>query len=109
MSSREAAAASTAKVIHVDGTVEEYANAVRAGQVVARSPGCYVCSIEAMEVGAQAPGVPEAEVLEPGELYFLMPVSRSERPLSLQELCRLAVTASTALRCPSKSRRLKGK
>lgn len=87
----------TAKVIHVDGTMEEFKGTVNAGEVAARSPGCFVCSIEAMAIGASAPCVPETEELKFGELYFLMPVSRLRYPLSLHDLCVLAVTASAAL------------
>jgi len=54
-------AAAMAKGVHMDGsTMEEYAGAVKAGHVAARSPGCYVCSSEAMTIGEEAPIVPEA-------------------------------------------------
>ncbi|WOK99606.1 hypothetical protein Cni_G08318 [Canna indica] len=87
----------TVKVIRADGKVEEYEAAVLAGHVVARSPGFYVCSVEAMEVGARPPVVAEGEELQPGQLYFLLPISYSRRPLSLPDLCLFAAKASTAL------------
>ncbi|XP_010942043.1 uncharacterized protein [Elaeis guineensis] len=87
-----------AKVIHLDGSLEEYQGTVRAGQVVARNPGYYVCAGEAMEVGDHPQEVAEAEELQPGQLYFLLPVSSSRHPLSLPDLCLLAIRASAALR-----------
>ncbi|CAL9093590.1 unnamed protein product [Musa textilis] len=90
----------TAMVIRADGKMEEYETAVPAGRVVARSPGYYVCSGEAMQVGARPPAVGEAEQLQPGKLYFLLPLSYSRRPLSLPDLCLLAAKASAALRQP---------
>ncbi|URE07127.1 hypothetical protein MUK42_22844 [Musa troglodytarum] len=90
----------TAMVIRADGKMEEYETAVPAGRVAARSPGYYVCSGEAMQVGARPPVVGEAEQLQPGKLYFLLPLSYSRRPLSLPDLCRLAAKASAALRQP---------
>ncbi|RWW74957.1 hypothetical protein BHE74_00017045 [Ensete ventricosum] len=91
----------TAKVIRADGKMEEYETAVPAGRVVARSPGYYVCSGEAMQVGARPPVVGEGEQLQPGQLYFLLPLSYSRRPLSLPDLCLFAAKASAALRQPS--------
>ncbi|RRT67286.1 hypothetical protein B296_00024698, partial [Ensete ventricosum] len=91
----------TAKVIRADGKMEEYETAVPAGHVVARSPGYYVCSGEAMQVGARPPVVGEGEQLQPGQLYFLLPLSYSRRPLSLPDLCLFAAKASAALRQPS--------
>ncbi|XP_010935659.1 uncharacterized protein [Elaeis guineensis] len=88
----------TAKVIRLDGSLEEYNGAVRAGLVAAKSPGCYLCAGEAMEVGAHPPGVAEAEELQPGQLYFLLPISSSRHPLSLPDLCLLAIKASAAQR-----------
>ncbi|XP_008797023.2 uncharacterized protein LOC103712315 [Phoenix dactylifera] len=86
-----------AKVIHLDGSLEEYEEAVRAGLVAARNPGCCLCAGEALEVGAHPQEVAEAEELQPGQLYFLLPVS-SRHPLSLPDLCLLAIRASSALR-----------
>ncbi|CAL9043519.1 unnamed protein product, partial [Musa banksii] len=91
----------TAKVIRADGKMEEYETAVPVGRVVARSPGYYVCSGEAMQVGAHPPVVGEGEKLQPGQLYFLLPLSYSHRPLSLPDLCLFAAKASAALRLPS--------
>ncbi|THU65256.1 hypothetical protein C4D60_Mb05t01730 [Musa balbisiana] len=90
----------TAKVIRADGKMEEYETAVPAGRVVARSPGYYVCSGEAMQVGAHPPVVGEGEKLQAGQLYFLLPLSYSRRPLSLPDLCLFAAKASAALRLP---------
>ncbi|KAH0977700.1 hypothetical protein GBA52_027419 [Prunus armeniaca] len=50
-----------------------------------------------MYVGSCAPQVPKDEELRLGQIYFLMPLSQSKSPLSLQDLCSLAIKASAAL------------
>ncbi|KAK1300122.1 hypothetical protein QJS10_CPB13g00126 [Acorus calamus] len=88
----------TAKVIHVDGTLLEYPKPTTALQVVLHNPNHYLCHSESMHVDCMAPHVPEEEELLPGQLYFLIPLHRSHVPLSLPDLCELAVLAGDALR-----------
>ncbi|KAJ6385835.1 hypothetical protein OIU77_028915 [Salix suchowensis] len=50
-----------------------------------------------MYIGCHLPQVPDDEELQLGQLYFLVPLSKSKAPLSLQELCALASKASASL------------
>ncbi|GFS41190.1 hypothetical protein Acr_00g0072920 [Actinidia rufa] len=50
-----------------------------------------------MFLGSHAPHVTDGEELHLGQIYFVMPISKSETPLSLQDLCALAIKASAAL------------
>ncbi|OVA05199.1 Protein of unknown function DUF4228 [Macleaya cordata] len=50
-----------------------------------------------MYLDTYLPHVAETEELQLGQIYFLLPLSQSQNPLSLSELCALAIKASTAL------------
>ncbi|KAJ0759464.1 hypothetical protein HanLR1_Chr04g0161611 [Helianthus annuus] len=62
-----------------------------------------------MFVNWHVPHVSGDEELEPGQIYFIMPVSKSLKPLSLQELCLLAVKASSAIEQSSEKKKKMGK
>ncbi|KAJ0763142.1 hypothetical protein HanRHA438_Chr04g0201321 [Helianthus annuus] len=90
---------STAKVIHsVDGKLQEFRQPITASHVLSDHPDTFfLCSSENMFVNWHVPHVSGDEELELGQIYFIMPVSKSFKPLSLQELCLLAVKASSAI------------
>ncbi|XP_058070021.1 uncharacterized protein LOC131219065 [Magnolia sinica] len=87
-----------AKVIHVDGRLQEFRQPIKAGNVIAKNPSCFLCSSEFMDVDSHMPHMGEDEVLQPGQIYFLMPLETSQNALSLHDLCELAIKASVALR-----------
>ncbi|KAG9440856.1 hypothetical protein H6P81_021021 [Aristolochia fimbriata] len=86
-----------AKVIHVDGRLQEFPVPVRAGQVASQNPGCFLCSSESMFLDTHIPRICEGEELQVGHIYFLVPLAHAHNPLSLPDLCALAVKASAAL------------
>ena len=88
---------STAKIIHLDGKLQQFKQPIKAGHIISQNPNCFLCSSDSMFIDAHVPQVPEDEELQLGEIYFLMPLSQSHKPLSLQELCALALKTSTAL------------
>lgn len=87
----------TTKVIHVDGWVQELKQPIQAKAVTSQNPSCFLCSYESLSIGTCAPHVPGEEELQAGHIYFLMPFSRARQPLSLPDLCVLAITATSAL------------
>ncbi|MFS7933381.1 hypothetical protein Hanom_Chr04g00379091 [Helianthus anomalus] len=100
---------STAKVIHsVDGKLQEFRQPITASHVLSDHPDTFfLCSSENMFVNWHVPHVSGDEELEPGQIYFIMPVSKSFKPLSLQELCLLAVKASSAIEQSSEMKKKK--
>ncbi|KAK2665239.1 hypothetical protein Ddye_003813 [Dipteronia dyeriana] len=88
---------STAKIIHMDGRLQEIRQPIKAGHVISQYPKTFLCSSESMYVDSVLPHVAEDEELQMGQIYFLMPLSKSHVPLTLQELCSLAIKASSAL------------
>ncbi|KAI3509558.1 hypothetical protein L1887_24928 [Cichorium endivia] len=90
---------STVKVVHsLDGNLQEFRHPITAGHVLAEHPNTFfLCNSEEMLIDSHVPHVPDDEELQLGQIYFLMPISMANHPLSLQELCVLATTASSAL------------
>ncbi|KAK3420854.1 hypothetical protein EUGRSUZ_G00484 [Eucalyptus grandis] len=95
------------KLIHVDGRLEEFTETMKASHFLSQNPNCFLCSSDSMFIDSIVPQIQEKEDLRLGQLYFLLPLSMSRAPLSLQELCSLAVKASAALESSSSSRRRK--
>lgn len=93
---------STVKVINSgDGRLQEFKKPIRACHVLSGHPAAFLCSSDAMFVGCIAPQMPGNEELQMGQMYFIMPLSHSKNPLSLQELCSLAIKAGSALQTGS--------
>ncbi|KAK9988195.1 hypothetical protein SO802_028434 [Lithocarpus litseifolius] len=88
---------STAKIIHLDGNLQQLKQPIKAGHIFSQNPYCFLCSSDSMFIDAHVPQVPKDEELQLGKIYFLMPLSQSHKPLCLQELCAVALKASTAL------------
>ncbi|XP_047942594.1 uncharacterized protein LOC125189352 [Salvia hispanica] len=85
---------SSVKVVDLEGRLEEFRQAVTAEEVLSRHPDCYLCSADNMVVNSHAPQLAKDHALQPGQIYFLMPLSRSLTPLSLEDLCDLAIKTS---------------
>ncbi|OMO92188.1 hypothetical protein COLO4_17794 [Corchorus olitorius] len=87
----------TTKIIHPDGMLQEFRQPIKASLVLSQNPNTFLCNSELMYVNSLLPQVPEDEELQLDQIYFLMPCSKSQAQLSLQELCSLAIKASSAL------------
>ncbi|KAJ0961080.1 hypothetical protein J5N97_000981 [Dioscorea zingiberensis] len=93
------AAALVVKVIYPDGRMEEYyRESLTAEKALEGSSGCCVCSAEEMRLAARPPTLSDGEELRRGQLYFVLPAAATRRPLTLPDLCRLAVMADAAMR-----------
>uniref|UniRef100_A0A6N2L1G8 DUF4228 domain-containing protein n=1 Tax=Salix viminalis TaxID=40686 RepID=A0A6N2L1G8_SALVM len=88
---------STTKIVHTDGRLQEFRQPIRASNVLSLNPNTFLCCAESMYIGCHLPQVPDDEELQLGQLYFLIPLSKSNIPLSLQELCSLASKADASL------------
>ncbi|KAJ8460672.1 hypothetical protein OPV22_033598 [Ensete ventricosum] len=91
------AATATAKLVLQDGKLQEFARPVKAFHVLQKDPNCFVCSADDMEFDDFVSPVNADDELQPGQLYFLLPVSMLRRPLHAEEMAALAVKASAAL------------
>lgn len=88
---------STARVIHMDGKLQEFKQPIKAHHIISQNPKCFLCSSESMLLDSVVPQMKEGEELQLGQIYFLMPLKFSQSPLSLPDLCALAIKASAAL------------
>lgn len=87
----------TVKLILCNAKLQEFNRPVRASEILSQYPDCFICCSESMFIGSAVPPIREDEELQVGQIYFLMPLSMSKSPLSLQEMCVLATKASSAL------------
>ncbi|KAK6922782.1 PADRE domain [Dillenia turbinata] len=85
------------KVIHADGKLQEFNSLIRASLVTSLHPNYFLCSSESMSVGTCPSRVADDEELQSDHIYFLMPLSRLNSPLTLPDLCDLAIKASSKL------------
>ncbi|KAF6155770.1 hypothetical protein GIB67_007417 [Kingdonia uniflora] len=88
---------STTKVIHLDGRLQEFKYPITACHILLQNPKCFLCSLETMYLDSYLPHVPDSEELQLGQIYFVLKQSQSQVPLSLPDLCNLAIKASTSL------------
>lgn len=88
---------STAKLIDLDGKLQEFRHPIIAGHILSHNPNCFLCCSDSMYINSSLPLIPKNEELQLGQIYFLLPLSKSHIPLSLQDLCALAIKASSAL------------
>lgn len=96
-SSCESTSVATAKLIHQDGRLQEFSYPVKVGHVLQRDPTCFICNSDEMEFDDVVSAISDDEELQPGQLYFVLPLSRLKHPLQAEEMAALAVKASSAM------------
>ncbi|KAL6012440.1 hypothetical protein ACLOJK_002929 [Asimina triloba] len=94
----ESASAMTAKLILQDGNLQEFSYPIKASYVLQTHPTCFICNSDDMDFDGFLSAVNADDDLQPGQLYFALPLSRLRRPLQPDEMAALAVKASAALR-----------
>ncbi|KAL0412513.1 UNVERIFIED_CONTAM: hypothetical protein Sradi_1453000 [Sesamum radiatum] len=95
--SHESTSALTAKLILLDGQLQEFSWPVRVSSLLHSNSGCFICSSEEMELDEFAAAMGGDEVLQPGELYFELPLDRRNRRLQVEDMAALVLKASAAL------------
>ncbi|KAG4169135.1 hypothetical protein ERO13_A12G067200v2 [Gossypium hirsutum] len=89
--------AATAKLILQDGRLQEFPYPVKVSYVLQGNPTCFICNSDEMDFDDVVSAVEEDEELQPGQLYFALPLSWLKHPLQPQQMGALAVKASSAL------------
>ncbi|KAM1400087.1 hypothetical protein FF1_027203 [Malus domestica] len=87
----------TAKLILQDGNLQEFPYPVKVSYVLQKNPTCFICNSDEMDFDDVLQAVSDNEVLQPGQLYFALPLSWLKHPLQAEEMAALAVKASSAL------------
>lgn len=96
-SSSESTHVATAKLVLQDGRLQEYSYPVKVSYVLHRYPTYFICNSDEMEFDDVLSAISDDEELQPGQLYFALPLSRLKHPLQAEEMAALAVKASNAL------------
>ncbi|XP_009759929.1 uncharacterized protein LOC107828775 [Nicotiana tabacum] len=96
-SSCESTSIATAKLILQDGRLQEFPYPVKASFLLQRDPTIFICNSDEMEFGDVVSAISADEELQPGQLYFALPLSNLKRRLKAEEMAALAVKASSAL------------
>nr|CAB3449184.1 unnamed protein product [Digitaria exilis] len=95
-----------ARVIAGDGSLKELpaSSSPRVSDVLpaihnadAAAPPLFVCNSDALYFNEHPPALDPGDLLRPGQIYFVLPASMLEKPLSTADMAALAVRASTAL------------
>ncbi|KAJ0041422.1 hypothetical protein Pint_28185 [Pistacia integerrima] len=87
---------STAKIIHMDGRVQELKAPISARNIISQNPNHFLCSSESMYMNNCLPQMPEEEELQLGQIYFLVPLSHAHKLLTLKDICSFAIKANSA-------------
>lgn len=87
----------TAKLILQDGRLEEFSYPVKVSYVLQKNPSSFICNSDEMDFDDVVSVIQDDEELQPGQLYFALPLSRLKQPLQAEEMAALAVKASSAL------------
>ncbi|CAL0311523.1 unnamed protein product [Lupinus luteus] len=96
-SSSDSTQVATAKLVHLDGRLQEFSYPVKVSYLLQEHPMCFICNSDEMDFDDVVKAVHEDDVLQPGQLYFALPLSRLNHPLHAAEMAALAVKASSAL------------
>ncbi|KAG2649149.1 uncharacterized protein LOC120654944 [Panicum virgatum] len=99
-----------ARVIAADGSLKELpaSSSSRVSDVLGHTgdaaQSLFVCNSDALYFNEHPPALAPADLLRPGQIYFVLPAAMLEKPLSTADMAALAVRASTALASSTKRR-----
>ncbi|KAI3799052.1 hypothetical protein L1987_34341 [Smallanthus sonchifolius] len=96
-SSSDSTAVATAKLILQDGSLQEFSYPVKVSYVLQKHPSTFICNSDEMKFDDVVSAIRDEDVLQPGQLYFALPLNRLRLPLLPEEMAALAVKASSAL------------
>ncbi|XP_021725465.1 uncharacterized protein LOC110692729 [Chenopodium quinoa] len=96
-SSCESTSVATAKLILEDGRLEEFSYPVKASYLLSKDPNVFICNSDEMDFDGYVSAVRAEDELQPGQLYFALPLAKLSRPLHAEDMAALAVKANAAL------------
>ncbi|KAJ0692479.1 hypothetical protein HanPI659440_Chr15g0586471 [Helianthus annuus] len=98
----------TGKLILPDGSLQEFSSPITVSDVLRKNPSTFICNSDEMDFDNVVYPIKDHEELQPGQLYFALPLNRLKRRLQPEEMAALAVKASAALaKCGGKRRNFK--
>ncbi|KAK9678202.1 hypothetical protein RND81_11G195500 [Saponaria officinalis] len=88
----------TSKLILQDGKLQEFSYPVRVAYILSKNPNIFICNSDDMQYDDVLTAVDEDDELQPGQLYFALPLSKLRHPLLAEEMAALAVKANAAMK-----------
>ncbi|CAL4970867.1 unnamed protein product [Urochloa decumbens] len=110
-----------ARVIATDGSLKEFPAPsplvvtvsdvldLDAGGDTTAASSFFVCNADALYFNEHPPALAPGDLLQPGQMYFVLPAELLGRPLSATDMAALAVRASAALTSSGGKPRRRGK
>ncbi|GLT96983.1 hypothetical protein SLE2022_145710 [Rubroshorea leprosula] len=95
--STSSSAGNTAKLILEDDRLEEFSYPVKVSRILEKNSNSFICNSNDIDLDNILCAVDDDEELQPGELYFALPLSLLNSPLTAEDMGALAVRASLAL------------
>ncbi|XP_020576014.1 uncharacterized protein LOC110021741 [Phalaenopsis equestris] len=88
---------STAKVINIDGSLIEFSRPVKVSQVLGQNQtSSFLCNADGIFYGQFVQALHPDRLIEPAQLYFVLPAAKLEYRLTVADMVALAVSASSA-------------
>ncbi|KQJ93798.1 uncharacterized protein LOC100826767 [Brachypodium distachyon] len=114
LSQQQAASPAPVRIIAADGSLKELpaGHRVSVSDVLGSgdtASSFFLCSSNALYFDQSPPALASGELLQPGQIYFVLPAAALGRPLSSADMAALAVRASAALAAKRPQRRHGGK
>ncbi|KAI3503165.1 hypothetical protein L1887_31602 [Cichorium endivia] len=80
-----------------DGSLQEFPYAIKVSEVLHKNPETFICNSDEMDFDNIVSAIKADDELQPGQLYFALPLKRLKHPLQPEEMAALAVKAAAAL------------
>lgn len=87
----------TGKLILPDGRLQQFFHPTKVSDVLHHHPSTFICNSDEMDFDDVVSPIKHDDHLQPGQLYFALPLKRLNHPLQPEEMAALAVKASAAL------------
>lgn len=87
----------TSKLILENGSLQEFHYPVKVSYLLLNNSSSFICNADEMDFDGVVSAMKDYEELQPGQLYFALPLSRLNRRLQPEEMASLAMKASAGL------------
>lgn len=82
------------KIVHCNGLVDEFYMPVRVGELIVDYPDHFICHSSDLNILQNVPPLPDDEEMEVGQVYFLLPRTSVECPLTDADVATLLSKAA---------------
>ncbi|KAK1362193.1 putative Poly polymerase 1 [Heracleum sosnowskyi] len=101
MNDNKLSAASTANIITITGEFRQFVTPISVSlvleQIESSASESFICNSDNLYYDENIPALKSDEELRSGEIYFVLPNSKLQYPLTASEMAALAIKASAAL------------